>query len=258
MVASLTPLGLHISHQGPQNAAVQMILVHGAMDSSESMARLAAELSAHATVRYDRRGYGQSSLPAGACPPSLTDHIVDLQSLVGDIPTVLVGHSLGATISLAVAQRLPGRVLGVMAYEPPLPWEPWWPAPPIPDIGAGTNEIRQAAEDFMRRAMGGQRWEGLDSDVRSTFLSWGAVWAAELREAQNRHAFTAGELRVPVVVAYGSETDDRHRQGAVELAGRVHDSQLVTVEGGTHAAHRRKPRELAKLAHDLMNRITER
>ena len=258
MVTSLTPVGLHITRHGPHDTAVQMILVHGAMDSSESMAGVAAELPAHATIRYDRRGYGKSCLPAGATPPSLSDHIDDLRSLVGDVPTILVGHSLGATISLAVAQHLPGRVLGVMAYEPPLPWESWWPTPPIPDDGASANEVREAAEEFMRRAMGSQRWRELDHDLQSRFLSWGAVWAAELREARNGRVFAAAALDLPVVVAYGSDTDERHRRGAVALAGQVRDSQLVSVHGGNHAAHRRKPGDLARLARDLVDRVSDK
>ncbi|MFW0786379.1 alpha/beta hydrolase [Gordonia sp. CPCC 206044] len=257
MVASLTPAGIHISREGVDHSALQLVLVHGAMDSSDSMSKLAAALSEHPVVRYDRRGYGRSAPTRQIAPPSLTDHIDDLRSIVGDTPTVLVGHSLGATISLAVAQALPDQVLGVMGYEPPLPWESWWPAPPLPTKGADTYEVQCAAERFMRRAMGDRRWEELDDARRAHFLSWGPVWAAELRDAGRRRVFSAADLAVPVVVAYGSDSDDRHRRGAAALAGELPGAQLVELTGGTHTAHRRRPDDLARLVHDLVNRVAD-
>ncbi|GGL11838.1 alpha/beta fold hydrolase [Nocardia jinanensis] len=251
---SLRP-GLYIHREGPADPAVQVVLVHGAMDSSQSMAGLATALPARSTIRYDRRGYGRSALSPAAAPPSLTDHIDDLEHLLGTTPTLLLGHSLGATISLAVAARRPELVRGAVAYEPPLPWEPWWPAPGIPASTAGPEEIRGAAAQFMRRLMGDARWEALDDRRKAMFAAWGPVWATELREAQSRPLFTAENLSLPVVVAFGSETDDRHRRGAATLAQRLPDARLEVVRGGTHAAHRRSPGALARLADDLLSRL---
>lgn len=74
-------------------------------------------------VAGDARGHGATALPAA--PAALTDWTVyadDLAALIGTLPPprrlILAGHSMGATVSLALAARLGDAVAGVVLIEP--------------------------------------------------------------------------------------------------------------------------------------------
>jgi pimeloyl-ACP methyl ester carboxylesterase len=52
---------------------------------------------------------------------------------------------------------------------------------------------------------------------------------------------------VPVVVAHGSASDERHRRSAEELAAAVPNSEQAVVEGAGHGAHLTHPGACADL-----------
>jgi pimeloyl-ACP methyl ester carboxylesterase len=236
--------------------APSLVMVHGSMDTAASFAKLAACLPEYEVVTYDRRGYGGSPVRDNR-PGLMADHVADLLAVIGNRPSYVFGHSLGGVITLAAAERSPALVAGVMVYESPLPWEDWWPAPPLPEHS--TTEpalVRPAAEAFLRRAMGDERWETLPDETREDFLGWGPIWATELVDARFRGpVFIPENLSVPLLTSYGTKTDERHRRGIQEVSRRA-GAPMVTVDGGNHLAHRRFPAELAALLRDFIT-VTE-
>jgi pimeloyl-ACP methyl ester carboxylesterase len=115
-------------------------LVHGSMDRSGGMLRVRRLLQASCRVlRYDRRGYARS---LGAGPPTSFDQQVgDLAGLLAGRPAVLVGHSFGGLVCLALAERRPELVRAVLAYEAPKMWAPWWPGS---SAGSGALAVARA------------------------------------------------------------------------------------------------------------------
>ena len=110
---------LHVLQQGTGRPAV--IFEAGLAASSLSWARVQPLLAAHtSTSSYDRAGLGWSSPLSSR--PSLTQMLDDLHSVLAwtaaDAPAVLVGHSFGALLALALAQRHPERVAGLVLVEP--------------------------------------------------------------------------------------------------------------------------------------------
>ncbi|MGW1073023.1 alpha/beta fold hydrolase [Streptomyces sp. NPDC002537] len=76
------------------------------------------------TVRFDQRGWGSSRpLPGPYHLDRLADDLVDVVTGLGLGPFVLVGHSMGAKVSLlAAARRPPGLAgLALLAPAPPQP-----------------------------------------------------------------------------------------------------------------------------------------
>ncbi|MDE0460185.1 MAG: alpha/beta hydrolase [Chromatiales bacterium] len=69
----------------------------------------------HRLVRFDMRGHGASPLPAGFrwSLSALVDDLLAVADATGAERFHLVGESTGGTVALAVAARLPERVLSV-------------------------------------------------------------------------------------------------------------------------------------------------
>ncbi len=248
-----------------------VVLVHGAMDGSGGMLRVRRALQNECRVlRYDRRGYGRS-LPAGPAV-SFEQQVDDLAGLVAGRPAVLAGHSLGGVICLALAERAPELVRSAMAYEAPLMWEPWWPrdSPGLEVLdhrGDGRGDGRadgpgdrgddgggDAAEWFLRRMIGDDRWERLPAFVRAERRAEGAALVAELRSVHPPAPppYIPEHVPVPVLAACGTETSAHHWRAAHELARRAPHGQLELVDGAGHGAHLSHPEAFADLVRDAL------
>lgn len=248
-----------------------VVLVHGAMDRSGSMLRVRRALEdEYRVLRYDRRGYGRS-LPAGPAV-SFEQQVDDLAGLVAGRPAVLAGHSLGGVICLALAERQPGLVRSVLAYEAPMMWASWWPRDsPANQVlnrradgrAAGRGDRADdgggdgggnAGEWFLRRMIGDDRWERLPAFVRAERRAEGAALVAELRSVHPPAPppYTPERLPVPVLAACGSETGAHHRRAADELARRAPQGQLRLIQGAGHGAHLSHPEAFADLVRDTL------
>ncbi|MFC0249731.1 alpha/beta fold hydrolase [Citricoccus parietis] len=242
-----------VRHRPSEEGAPRVVIVHGSMDTSRSFAGLARNLGEFEVLRYDRRGYGDNLLPS-APAPRFRDHVNDLLAVLGDRPAYVLGHSLGGAVTLTAAAHAARSFLGVMVYEAPLPWTDWWPAPALPSRSSASEaEVRQTAEAFLHRLMGTERWESWNVERRELFLGWAPAWASELQDASLDGApFQAEDLTVPLLVSYGTATDERHRRGALEIAQRT-GAPLVPLEGGTHAAPHLMPQELAAVVRGFVS-----
>jgi pimeloyl-ACP methyl ester carboxylesterase len=216
----------------------RVVLVHGAMDRAAAFAKAARHLRDLDVVRYDRRGYGRA---VGEGTATSLDHLVeDLMDVIDGHPAAVVGHSLGAVVALAAANRHPGTVVSVGAFEPPMPWEPWWPNRTAGSAAraASTDSPAAAAEAFMRRMIGDERWDALPARTRQQRRDEGPALLADLGAIRTDEVpFDARALKVPVVVGYGSDTDERHRRAVLELARTVPGAELVVIAGAGHGAH---------------------
>ena len=234
-------------HDGPSGAP-RVVLVHGSLDRSTAFLRVARELSDLRVIRYDRRGYGKS-LAAGAAA-SFDVQIDDLASVVGDEPAIAVGHSLGGVIALAFASRHPERAIAVVAYEAPMPWLSSWPSNTAGGRAlARTEDDGDAAERFMRRIVGDDRWEGLPPRTKAQRRAEGPALVAELRSLRPPHPapYEAANIEAPVIAAHGGASRPHHQEAARRLAADAADGRLVVIPEASHGAHLSHPEEFAQL-----------
>jgi len=230
------PPGPLAADEAGDAAAPLVALVHGTMDRGAGMLKLSRRLDGSCRVlRYDRRGYGRSAPHPG--PFDIEHQVADLVALLDGRPAVLVGHSFGGNVALATADRHPGLVRGVVVYETPLSWEPWWPGTTAGGaaVSAATDPAA-AAEGFMRRLIGDERWEGLPERTRATRRAEGPAMVGELADIRSRPPWSADRIRVHVAVGYGERARPHHRDGMTRLAGSLPDSSLVMLPGCAHAA----------------------
>lgn len=240
---------LFVAEQPGPVGAARVVLVHGSLDRSSAFARTARLLADLEVVRYDRRGYGRS-LAAGPCH-RFQDQVDDLAEVVGDRPAVVVGHSLGGVAALAFAEQHPVLARSVVAYEAPMPWEPWWPSVTAGGVAMSAEvDPADAAERFMRRMIGDDRWEALPAGTREQRRAEGPALVAELRSIRAPRAapYVPERLTMPVVSAHGTESAPHHQASARALAERAPHGELVVVDGAGHGVHLSHPAALADLA----------
>ncbi|MGD0075111.1 MAG: alpha/beta hydrolase [Candidatus Binataceae bacterium] len=96
------------------------VLIHGSRDHCRNWDWVALDLRQHFhIVAPDLRGHGDSDWSIGG-NYAMVDYVLDVAQLIGAIahePVTLIGHSLGAAISLQYSGTFPERVKRLIAIE---------------------------------------------------------------------------------------------------------------------------------------------
>jgi pimeloyl-ACP methyl ester carboxylesterase len=238
--------GPWVTEEGGPPGAPVVVLVHGSLDRASSLARTQRQLKDCTVVRYDRRGYGRSF--ALGPPTSFEQQVDDLDRVVSGRRVVLAGHSYGAIVATAFAARRPGLVQGVVSYEAPMPWAPWWPDDSVGNDALRNHDAEEAAESFMRRMIGDDRWSRLPASTRTQRRAEGPTLVAELRALRGEGPpYAADRVAACVIVGCGSLSSPRHQRAAEELAGALPRAELRMVEGASHGVHLTHPKRFADL-----------
>lgn len=237
--------------------ATHVVLVHGSLDRSAGMLKLSRRLDDCCRVtRYDRRGYGRSNPHPG--PYSIEAQVDDLADVVAGADgagrtLVLVGHSYGGNVALAYVDRHPDQVAAVVTYESPLSWEPWWPRD-----SAGGNAVawrddpEQAAERFMRRLIGDERWNRLPPSTQRARRSEGAAMVGELADLRLRRPWRPDRISIPVLVLRGEHGQEHHRLGSAALAAMLPRAELDVIAGARHFGPNTHPDAVAARVHTFL------
>lgn len=236
--------GLTVIETGPETETI-VVFIHGSLDRAAGVARLARlAQQTHRTVRYDRRGYGEHCEHAG--PFTVAANADDVIAMMADRRSVLVGHSFGGNIALAVAARVPHLVIGVSTYETPLSWFDWWPGD-----SAGGNALNadpeDAAETFLVRMIGKERWEQVPEKTKAQRRREGRALRDELLDLRSAPPWNADDIHMPVLCGRGTRALEHHLIAASRLSEMLPDARLVTIEGAGHGAPVSHPNEFHSL-----------
>lgn len=232
------------SEQGGPTGAPLVVLIHGSLDRSAGMIKLARQLQHDfLTLRYDRRGYGKSWEHQG--PYAVANQVDDLEQLLEGRQAVLFGHSYGGNVALATAERLGKQIMGVSTYETPLSWMSWWPGTTAGAIGiaAGTE---LAAEKFMIRLIGQKRWDGLPDRTKNDRRREGAALVGELGLLRISEPWNPANIACRVFCGFGSRGLEHHQRGARWLVDNIVNSNLICIEDAGHGAPMSHPTECAR------------
>lgn len=251
----------------PEGSRRPVVFVHGALDRSASFLRVARALEDRPVLLFDRRGYGRS-VPAGSTAaamrvPVFEDHVRDLDAMIGLATSatgrrpLVVGHSLGGAIALLAAARGSDSIAGLLSFEAPLLWEPWWPGSVAGTSTPVDDAAGSFAERFMRRLVGDQVWEALPERTRQQRRAEGPILESELRTARGVDPPDLSAIEVPVLVAAGSELA-AHRQRAIEtLVAQLPRASSRLLEDAPHNAHSACPERFAALVEAVDERALD-
>ena len=225
---------------------------------------LAAERQCH-VVAFDRPGFGYSDRPRGPMwtPARQADLLRQAFIRLGIERPIIVGHSWGTLVALALALDHPDAVSGLVLlsgyYHPTLRADvPLFSLPAIPVIG---DLIRYTVGPLFGAALLPLAAKGMFSPlpVPDRFAK-GFPYGVPLRpwqiraEAQDTATMVSAvaamrrryrELRLPVVIMAG--TEDRvvnHRKHAVRLHHDIAQSALRLVPGVGHMVHHAVPQQV--------------
>lgn len=226
---------------------VLVVLVHGSLDRSAGLLKLSRRLDGRfRVVRYDRRGYGRSAPHAG--PFSMGDQVADLIGVIDAAPhrcCVVVGHSYGGNVALAAVDRHPGVIDGVVTFESPLSWLPWWTGSAGAHAMEAQDQPEEAAERFMRRLIGDERWERLPAATRAARRSEGVAMLGELGDLRTGPPWASERIEVPVLALFGEHGREHHRRGAELLGELLPDASVEMVPDARHFGPNTHPDEVA-------------
>ena len=197
--------GVRLGYEAHGSGEPTLVFVHGwCCDRSHfapQMERFAAE---HRVVALDQRGFGESDRPEQAYTiEGFADDIAFLCTSLGLEKPVVIGHSLGGAVALAVAARHPELPSGLVLCDPAA----FWPEPLLPGMAElaeafATPQYKEHARDFVRRAL---FIDGDDPALRERIVTQMSETPQHVMHSSfaNLHAFDEAEAaracRVPVL-----------------------------------------------------------
>ena len=175
----------------------------------------------------------------------MDEHLDDLAALLdaeGIERAILVGHSFGGALAIEAAARLPDRVAGVVAYEPP-----YGPVaePAVRAAFAGLARATTAAfasggpaaaaEIFVDGVGGPGSWAALPDRSRAFLAREGAGALADAG-LSGLQPEGLGRIACPVVILLGSASEPFYRPIAAALAAGSRACARVELGGLRHTA----------------------
>jgi len=284
-------LRYHLREWGPAaaDAAHTLVMLHGWMDVSASFQFVVDALDRDwRVVAPDWRGFGLSDRAAGDCywfPDYLADLEFILDDVVGQMPALLVGHSMGGNIALMYAGARPERVRAVVNLEG-FGLRPTRPEQAPARYAQWINQLKQggALRDYASRdevAVRLMKNNPRLSQERAAFLAehWSvADGAGRYRVAGdpahrivNPTLYRIDEVlacwesvECPVLWVRAAQTDVLRHVGTdpaaalQEVEARkavLRDVESVVVEDAGHMLHHDQPHEVARLIDSFVRRL---
>jgi pimeloyl-ACP methyl ester carboxylesterase len=239
-----------------------VLLVHETATSSSVWGPVAGSLSAGArAIVYDRRGWGQSTVPDGYRRTTIEEQSEDAVALLESLdaaPAVVCGAGLGAVIAIDLLLRRPELLSGAVLIEPPV-------IALVPEATEALSDDRLALEEAYRE----RRADG----AVGLYLSGGLqVLSAEVdrlptsltADARERPAILFAELgsaaswsmplvrlaaaEVPSLIVTARSTSPLLSAAAEGLAVRLSASDTREVETTHGPPHVGAPSSVAELA----------
>lgn len=242
------PTSLYVDDGG--QGEIPVVFLHSlAGNSAQWSPQLEHLRRSRRTLALDLPGHGKSPTPESFRIPALASTVSGALDEWGIDRFVLVGHSAGAAVAIALAARRPDRVAGLLLLDP-------------------VGDQRRAPPDEMQPFLASLRSPDYEATIE-------AYWRAILVGADSTVAAgvlrdlraTPGESVVGVLealLAYDPIADlERYNgpmlsvithlnQAPYSLHNLVHDLPVITVEGTSHWLQLDRPAEVNQIIEEFL------
>ncbi len=251
--ASVDGVRLHYLDEG---AGPPIVMLHGLGSQLQSFTYALGERlrGSHRLLMLDRPGCGYSQTANSATLKEQARLVVGLMAQLGIARALVVGHSLGGALALALAVDHPARVAGLALLSPATQPQSA-PPPALKPLAVRSDLLRWIigwtlavpaairSRDHVLAALFGPDRVADDFGIRGGALLTARPWTfraacRDLVEAGGEfgaYAVRHGEIRVPVGVLFGD--GDRildHRVHGEGLRRSLPDLDLQLLAGGGH------------------------
>ncbi len=277
---------IHYVEWGKPNG-VPLILIHGFLDHARSWDPFVTAIEKKTKkplwiIAPDCRGHGDSGWVGTGGYYHFPDYVLDLDSLIRNLKVssvVLLGHSMGGTISFIYAGTFPAQVEKLILVEgvgppgfsfaqAPERMEKW-----VTEVkGLGQKKlveyasVEQMAERLRRRDPRLKLKVALHVARHGSQQTKNGKWVWKfdpLHRTASPQPFYAGQaleflrrIQCPVLLVRGKESRQVHRRDLNERFEAIPRSSMVEIGNAGHMVHRDNPEELAKSVASFLN--TER
>ena len=257
-----------------------VVLIHGTLTTLEDMTiGLSGELSRrHRVIAFDRPGCGRSETsPMGST--GIARQARQLLAAIGELGLerpVLVGHSLGASVALAMASDAPDEIAGVVALAPLVVVEPrleqaLFGVRGLPFAGSLVGRVAEATSD---QALLPALWQAMFlpqamPDIFAATFPFALAGRAEATTQVGQDALAAGPglmrtfaraltCMVPTSIV-GGDRDLVVRNGVHGrmLAALMPNAEYVDMPGLGHMVHHFAAARLAAIAEGLTGSLPD-
>ena len=233
-----------------------VLLLHGIASSSVTYDNVVDELvDRHRVVAMDLLGFGKSEPPADA-QFTLNEHVDAVVESIRRIgiqtPLTLVGHSLGALISIRLAARYPKLVKHLVIVSPPV----YVPSDTLVDpLDRAQMDAYQKLYHFMRdnprftqtAATALQRISPIKGLVDVSEDNWRAFSLSLERCIESQTTVTdLAQVRCSIDLIYGT-LDPFLAPAGLRVVERMRGVATTRVEGVDHVIRPKMARELVRL-----------
>ena len=222
-------------------SAVPLVFLHGTGCDSEDWQGVIAALPANArTICVDFRGHGRSDVPATAF--TLSDLAADVIAVADELALdrlVLVGHSLGGMVGMAVASRL-RAVAGLVLLE-------GWTRLGVGNAFQGKRAYGNLEEGKSRTI------KQKDADMRRQIKP--EVWSVFWESVKNADGLPFLEATmIPVAEVYGGMG---RTEGTLERLMIPSNRMIrqVWIEGAGHYLPHERPQEVAEVCEGILKQV---
>jgi len=255
-----TGVKLEYVEQGDPNG-LPVLLVHGFPDSWRSYEQVLSYLpKSYHVFAISLRGHGNSDKPAKGYFPK--DFAADIAAFIKAFslpPAIVVGHSMGATITQQFVISYPELVRGIVLEGAIVSFND---RKEMVDFKEMVNELQDPmdtaiAREFQKSTLANPIAEEyfdllLSESMKVKANVWKGVWEGLITTANYRKKI--GRIKKPALIIWGDKDNFGPRADQEFLAFAIEGAQLIIYEGTGHSLHWEEPLRFSK---DLTKFIEE-
>ncbi|HET9685422.1 MAG TPA: alpha/beta hydrolase, partial [Gemmatimonadaceae bacterium] len=247
--AMTPPIELHRTDRGRGNDA--FVFLHYFAGSARAWDAVIASIApGRRCIAVDLRGFGDSPAPStGYAVADSADDVSALVTALGLERYVLVGHSMGGKIAMALAARRPAGLAGLVLVAPcpptPEPMPEATRAHLLDSYGDLASAVETAHSITVRPLAAAALEQVVADELRTSRFAWDA-WLLEGTREDIAAAVT--RVDVPTLVVAAGEDPVMHRDMLErEVVERIAGARMAVVPGVGHLVPYEAPTQLAAL-----------